>query len=59
MRFAAITPVGARPTCSGRVTRIDEADGEIRAHLDLTVSLADGTVTLLGNAEIAPPPPPP
>jgi acyl dehydratase len=53
VRFAAITPVHGRPTCTGRVSSIEEIDGERRATVELTVTLADGTVTLSGDAVIA------
>lgn len=53
VRFAAITPVHGRPTCTGTVTSVDEVDGERRATIALTVTLADGTVTLLGEAVVA------
>lgn len=53
VRFAAITPVHGEPTCSARVAAIDEVDGERRASLELTVSLADGTVSLTGDAVVA------
>ncbi len=53
VRFAAITPLHAQPTATGRVTAIDEVDGERRATLDLAVTLADGTVTLIGDAVVA------
>ncbi|MFI1918048.1 MaoC/PaaZ C-terminal domain-containing protein [Nocardia sp. NPDC020380] len=53
VRFSAITPVLARPTATGRVTAVDEVDGERRATLELAVTLADGTVTLLGDAVVA------
>jgi acyl dehydratase len=53
VRFAAITPVRAQPTCTGRVAAIDDVDGERHATLDLTVTLADGTVTLTGSAVVA------
>ncbi len=53
VRFAAITPVHARPTCTGRVVSITEVDGERRADLELAVTLADGTVTLAGTATIS------
>ncbi|HZZ50976.1 MAG TPA: MaoC/PaaZ C-terminal domain-containing protein [Pseudonocardia sp.] len=53
VRFAAITPVHARPTCTGRVVSIDEVDGERRAQLEIAVTLADGTVTLTGTASVA------
>ncbi|MBF6126469.1 MaoC/PaaZ C-terminal domain-containing protein [Nocardia brasiliensis] len=53
VRFAAITPVHAQPTATGKVVAIDEVDGERRATLELAVVLADGTVTLLGDAVVA------
>lgn len=53
VRFAAITPVKAEPVCSATVTSIDEVDGERRATLALTVALADGTITLTGDAVVA------
>lgn len=46
VRFRSITPVHGQPTCTGVVT--DVSDGQ--AKLDLTVALADGTVTLQGEA---------
>lgn len=45
-KFAAITPLHAQPTCRGTVTAIE---GDI-VTLDLSVTLADGTVTLHGEA---------
>jgi acyl dehydratase len=48
VRFAAITPVHGQPTCTGRVTSV--TDG--LASVDLKVTLADGTVTLAGDAVI-------
>ncbi|MFI7450060.1 MaoC/PaaZ C-terminal domain-containing protein [Nonomuraea sp. NPDC049714] len=53
VRFAAVTPIHGRPTCRAEVTAVDDVDGERVATLDLTVALADGTVTLTGEAEIA------
>jgi len=53
VRFASITPVHGSPTCTGSVTSIDTVDGERRATLALKVALADGTVTLLGEAVVA------
>jgi len=47
-RFVAITPVHAQPRCSATVRSFDEH----RAMLDLQVQLADGTVTLLGEAVV-------
>jgi acyl dehydratase len=52
-RFTAITPVRAVPTCTGRVTSIEEHDGERRATVDAAITLADGTVTLKGQAVVA------
>jgi acyl dehydratase len=49
VRFAAITPVHSRPTCTGKVIAVE--DGE--ATLELAVTLADGTTTLTGDARIA------
>jgi acyl dehydratase len=53
VRFAAITPVHAQPTCTGVITAIDEVAGERRATIDLRVTLADGTETLTGQAVVA------
>ncbi|MDQ2739748.1 MAG: dehydratase [Actinomycetota bacterium] len=53
VRFAAITPVHGRPTCTGRITAITKLDGETRADLALAVTLDDGTVTLIGTATVA------
>ncbi|WP_174554853.1 MaoC/PaaZ C-terminal domain-containing protein [Nocardia amikacinitolerans] len=47
-RFVTITPVGAEPTCTGRVTRI--ADGV--ATVEFAVTLADGTTTVTGEATL-------
>ncbi|MFE1228473.1 MaoC/PaaZ C-terminal domain-containing protein [Streptomyces sp. NPDC058745] len=48
VRFTSITPVNATPTCTGVVTRVEDG----LAHLDLTVLLPDGTVTLRGSATL-------
>jgi len=53
VRFAAITPLHGEPTATGRITAIDDVDGERRATLELAVTLADGTVTLTGDAVVA------
>jgi acyl dehydratase len=53
VRFASITPVHGAPICTGRVSAISDSDGERLATLDLSVALPDGTVTLLGEAQIA------
>jgi acyl dehydratase len=52
VRFAAITPVHAQPTCHGTVTAIDTVDGTTLATLDVAVVLADGTLTLSGHAVV-------
>jgi acyl dehydratase len=48
-RFVSVTPVHARPTCSGVVDAIDDDVATIA----LTVTLDDGTVTLTGTATVA------
>lgn len=48
-RFTAITPLAATPRCTGTVTSIEDG----LATLELQVSLADGTPTLLGTALVA------
>lgn len=48
VRFSAITPVNAEPVCAGTVSRVEDG----LAHLDLTVTLPDGTVTLRGTAVV-------
>ena len=53
VRFASITPVHGKPTCTGKVVSVEEADGEPRATLQLQVALEDGTTTLLGEAVVA------
>lgn len=52
-RFVAITPVLARPTCTGRVVAVNVVDGEHRATIELSVSLEDGTQTIAGTAVVA------
>lgn len=49
VRFAAATPPGGQPNCTGRV--IDISDGGL-ATVELVVALADGTVTLTGEAVV-------
>jgi len=53
VRFASITPVHGKPTATGKVVTINEVDGERRAILELAVTLADGTITLTGDAVVA------
>lgn len=52
-RFSAITPVHAQPTVTGTVKSIDEVDGEQRATVDIQITLANGTITLRGDAVVA------
>jgi acyl dehydratase len=49
VRFAAITPLHGKPTATGTVVAIENG----LATLELTVALADGTVTLTGDAVVA------
>jgi len=49
VRFTAITPVGARPTCTAEVVTVEDG----LATLDLRVALQDGTVTLAGSAVVS------
>jgi acyl dehydratase len=49
VRFAAVTPVHGRPTCTARVMSTSRG----LTTLELTVTLDDGTVTLTGDAVIA------
>ena len=49
VRFASITPVHGKPTATGRVVSVENGF----ATLELTVALADGTVTLTGDAVVA------
>lgn len=53
VRFASITPVHGKPTCTGTVVSIDDSTGERLATIDLQVALEDGTPTLLGQAVVA------
>jgi len=48
-RFVAITPVGAEPTCQAEVIAVDDST----VTLSLQVVLADGTVTLAGQATLS------
>jgi acyl dehydratase len=48
VRFAAITPVHAQPVCAGQVT--SAKDGQ--ATITVTVTLADGVTTLIGDAVV-------
>jgi acyl dehydratase len=47
-RFVAVTPVHAQPTCTGRVTRVEDG----LATIALAVTLEDGMTTVRGEAVI-------
>jgi acyl dehydratase len=47
-RFVAVTPVHAEPTCTGRITAIDDG----LATLELAITLADGTTVVRGQAVV-------
>lgn len=53
VRFTAITPVHAAPVCTGTVSALQEEHGELRATIQVLVTLADGTTTLSGHASVA------
>jgi len=53
VRFAAITQVHEKITCSGEVTEKFEVDGERRVRLSLTTANADGQIKLAGDAIVA------
>lgn len=53
VRFGAITPLNAEPIAEATVVAIEDAGGERRAILDVSVTLADGTPTLTGTAVVA------
>ncbi|GAB7004793.1 hypothetical protein JCM18899A_22660 [Nocardioides sp. AN3] len=48
VRFTAMTPVMAAPTCEGVLTAVSDGVAE----LDLVVRLEDGSVTLSGTARV-------
>ena len=53
VRFSAITQVGERITCSGRVTERLERDGERLVRVEVTTANDAGEVKLVGDALIA------
>lgn len=53
VRFVAITHVGDRITCSGKVVEKFEAAGERRVRLELSTANQDGQLKLSGDAVIA------
>lgn len=48
VRFAAITPLYAKPTCTGRVVSVEGGLATVK----IAVTLADGTTTLTGDAVV-------
>ncbi|MBR0858042.1 MaoC family dehydratase [Bradyrhizobium liaoningense] len=52
-RFAAITQLGAKLTCEGRVAELFEDKGEKRARIALTTKDQNGEIKLAGEATIA------
>ena len=53
IRFAAITHVGERITCTGKVTEVYEDGGRRFARLQLATTNQDGMVKLTGEALVA------
>ena len=53
VRFAAITPLRAKVECRGTVKAVRTEEGRPVADLELSAVLADGTVTLVGDAVVA------
>ena len=53
VRFAAITQVHEKITCTGEVTEKFEVNGERRVRLTLTTANADGQIKLAGDAVVA------
>ncbi|WP_377267459.1 MaoC/PaaZ C-terminal domain-containing protein [Peterkaempfera sp. SMS 1(5)a] len=48
VRFTSITPLHGKPTAGATVAKVEDG----LTHLDLTMALEDGTVTLAGTAVI-------
>jgi acyl dehydratase len=53
VRFAAMTQVGERITCAGRIVEKFERAGERCVRLELSTTNADGQVKLTGDAVVA------
>ncbi|CAH0353251.1 MaoC family dehydratase [Aquabacterium sp. CECT 9606] len=53
VRFSAMTPVGARLTCFGKVVEKLELDSEVLARLEIAVSDEHGVTKLVGEALVA------
>lgn len=52
-RFTAVTPVGALVTCRGRVVARLEQKGGPLLKIELSATIDDGTVTLIGDALVS------
>jgi acyl dehydratase len=50
VRFVEIVRLGDTLTCAGRVTEVQERDGERIAHAELTCSRQNGAVAVRGSA---------
>ena len=53
VRFVAITQVGAKVRCEGRVTEKFEQDGERRVRIELSTTDQNGQTKLSGDAVVA------
>lgn len=53
VRFVAITQVGAKVRCEGRVTEKFEQDGERRVRVELSTTDQNGQTKLSGDAVVA------
>ncbi|MDF1822179.1 MAG: MaoC/PaaZ C-terminal domain-containing protein [Alcanivoracaceae bacterium] len=53
VRFAAITPVGARLTCTGKIVEITQGGCEALARLKINVVDDQGEIKLAGEALVA------
>ncbi len=53
VRFGAITNLGDKITCTGRVVEKFEQDGELRIRLEIQAANQNDEIKLIGQAEIA------
>lgn len=53
VRFAAVTPIGAKLRCGGEVVELLERDGEKLARIEIGVRDAQGETKLAGEALVA------
>lgn len=52
VRFTSITHIGDELVCEGRVTALEESNGEQRARLEMTASDQNGDVKVKGEAVV-------